>query len=247
MKSFTLQREGGNRDFDGQKAFYFLSDSYTAGSTPSSKMHVYYVKEKDGVYMLGSEMDMSTDKFEMHSKGTMSPKRKFYPLPLRVGEKWSFSDDGKSHSSTLTSFGDKPTKTVRDTPSKSEGESEVTRQEDITVPAGTFHCFVVETNSNTDSDSNNAGTHTSTKSKTKSTSWIAPGVGAVKYSMEMDNETSFNSAAPTKSRMVSESVLKDYKINHKPAWGWEDAGEPKPEKAEAAQKKPATKSFIPVQ
>jgi hypothetical protein len=194
-KSHSTERVGEFADFEGQPAFFFRND------TSGTQMRSYYSASKEGVFMLGVKWEAPN----MQSVTVYEPPYLTYPKKFKIGAEW--------HAKTTT----KMTMTVLDKTTTDETRMEstnrVTRREKVTVPAGTFDCYVVKSQSKIEgsllSGGNMAGTTTMTY-------WFSPRLGkAVKY--ESDGTSVITSGGKdTSHQSNSSSVLSRYSDSSAP-------------------------------
>jgi TolB-like protein len=194
----ATNRAGGQEVFNGMQVFSYVTGSETqsngvyTGNTQSTSSS-YFVKNTDGIYMVGAQSDVMTNKGQLLTTMVYEPSYLFFPYDMEVGKKWDVNTVIKIKISGMTSL----------TSSQKQDEKRaVLTRETITVPAGAFDCFVIESMSVL--AGKNAGLFGASYSGTTvTTTWFAQGVGTIKTRME------------TKTKQMTsavESVLKEYHI-----------------------------------
>lgn len=164
--SRNTQKVGGFADFEGQPAFFYLSD---AGGGQS---RMYYAATKDGVSMLGMRMEAPT----FNNVSIYDPPFLTYPKKFKIGAEWQ-AKTVNSSKMEMTTLG----KTTHDQ-TRMESTSRVTGREKVTVPAGTFDCFVVKAQTKTEVTMSYGATIVSNSTMT---SWFSPRLGQlIKYESE---------------------------------------------------------------
>ena len=142
----------------------------------------YFFKGDDGIYMAGDIY-----------KGTMEggqpvfvfdPPMLVHPYDLYVGKTWKNDHTLKSGLNDFSSLKEilKQTETV-----------EITGRETISIPAGTFDCYILS--------KEQVSSGPGFTSKDTSIEWFAPGIGTVKLHRVVGGS------------MTVDTVLTDYKIN----------------------------------
>jgi TolB-like protein len=192
-------RAGGHELFNGMSVFSYISggESQLNGAYTGniqSKISGYFVKKDDGIYMVGVKSDVMTNKGQSLTTMIYEPPCLFYPYDMEVGKKWDVNSALKIEISGTTSL--KST-------SKQEEKKEVINRETITVPAGTFDCFVIESSSSFQGKVSGL-VGASYSGTTVATTWFAQGVGTIKTRTETKTKQMTSAA---------ESVLKEYQID----------------------------------
>jgi TolB-like protein len=191
-------RAGGHELFNGMSVFSYTSggESQSNGvytGNIQSRISSFFVKKDEGIYMVGVRSDITTNLGQTLTTMIYEPPCLFYPYDMEVGKKWELNSGLKMEISGMTSL--KST-------SKQEEKKEVINKETITVPAGTFDCFVIESVSSF--QGRNAGLFGGNYSGTTvTTTWFAQGVGTIKTRTETKTK---------QMTSVAEGVLKEYHI-----------------------------------
>lgn len=182
-KTKSTMKVGEFGDFDGKPGFYFLSGN------DETKTRTYYASSKDGVSYLGFKM--SNPKFQ--STYTYDPPYILYPSKWKIGESWQSNTVLTSHSAYTE------LNTTSSNMTRMESSSKVAGREKVTVPAGTFDCFVVKTDMKLEL---NGASGIKVVSDSVSTSWFSPRLGqAVKSESETTSVlTSGGKEKPSQSR-----------------------------------------------
>jgi hypothetical protein len=133
---------------------------------------------------------------KMVTTSIFDPPYLLYPYDLEVGKQWVSNPKVK-----VTISGILSTNSV----ASQEEKTEVISRETITVPAGTFDCYVIKSESTLKGKNSGFFTGGRYSAKTVTTTWFAQGVGIIKSQtkMEVGKET-------TKASV--ESVLSNYHI-----------------------------------
>jgi TolB-like protein len=193
-----VNRAGGHELFNGMPVFSYIygietqaEGMYTGNIQTTSSC--YYIKKADGIYMVGIKNDAMTNQGPVLITMTYEPPYLVYPYDMEVGKQWEANSAIQIVTSGISS--NKITQ-------KQAEKRAVIGRETITVPAGTFDCFVIESRSLSEGKISGlfGGKYSST---TASTTWFAQGVGIIKTKTDSKtkNITSFN-----------EQVLKEYHI-----------------------------------
>jgi len=188
----TTERAGGNELFNGMPVFSYISEGESQsshGGNIQSQKSSYYVKKDDGIYIVGLKNDAMAKTGPILQAIIYEPPYLVYPYDMEVGKKWEAN-------SSIKMGGNIPSS------AKQEEKREVVNRETITVPAGTFDCFVIESRSSL--KGKNAGLFgPSYSATTLVTKWFAQGVGTIKLRTEMETSG---------TTIVNEQVLKEYHI-----------------------------------
>jgi hypothetical protein len=210
-KMHEVQREGGFKDYHGKEAFYVDTEINTsaAGTVINTTARTYMTKGKDGIYALGVETGVSGTT----SETTYDPPMLFIPTALKKGQSWSYTgvqtiSSGESGGGTTSS----------------DVQSEVTGQERLTVPAGTFDCSVVHQKSKSHTTYTSKYGTSNTDGEVEMTYWMVPGIGPIKTTTRVIG----SSTAPMNR------ILVEYKLP-RGVWGW-DVPPAKPVAADDAAK-----------
>jgi hypothetical protein len=183
-KTRRITKVGDFGDFEGKPGFYYHMDH------EDTKVRTYYAASKDGAAMLGMKMDAPT----FTSVNTYEPPTIIYPQKFRIGESWQSKTTMKSHMFMSELNKTSENVTVMDSDSK------VTGREKVTVPAGTFDCFVIRTESKVALNSSGA---ISVSGTSVGTLWFSPRLGQlVKSEMESSMMvTSSGKRTPSQTRI----------------------------------------------
>lgn len=160
-------------EFEGRAAVSYIQEM---GDTRS---RFYYFQGEEGIYMLGMAMS------GQYVEGTMmtyAPPMLAFPNNLTIGHKWS-------EKSTMT------TRVKNASPMNIEMSTdyEVAERETVSVPAGEFDCYRIESRSNA------AGV------ETRNTSWYSPEVG---YYVKFETSSKhFTMKSPLLEHHISASPL----------------------------------------
>jgi len=188
----ATNRAGGNELFNGMPVFTYISGGESQSSFAGniqSKITTYYVKKDDGIYMVGLKNDAMAKNRPVLQTIIYEPPYLVYPYDMEVGKKWEVN-------SAIKMGGNIPSS------AKQEEKREVINRETITVSAGTFDCFVIESRSSL--KGKNAGLFGGSYSAaTIVTTWFAQGVGTIKTRTEMETSG---------TTIVGEQALKEYHI-----------------------------------
>ena len=213
----TKMVSGGLQDFDGVPAYSSASETLSDSTVGELKVKVrsvvsmYYIKDKDGICMLGMKSESWAKAsgpygVDIHSKSVTnySPPQLMYPYQWKVGKEWA--GDGTMTTTTESEHGGKaqsPTKTSVAMANKFR----ISGIERISLPSGEFESFIVEQSSNSRV---NVGDMV-TDSEIVNRFWFVPGPGAVKMIMtihSIGNRPKGSSDITT----TNEMVLKDYHL-----------------------------------
>jgi TolB-like protein len=190
-------RAGGHELFNGMSVFSYI----TRGEAQSdvlgnikSETSSYYIKKDDGVYLVGAKGGSSMGTATM----TYDPPYLYYPYDMEVGKQWEVNSailmEGKVfHMSMKGAL-------------KQEEKRKVIKRDTITVPAGTFDCFVIESRSSSKGKVHSCcclGIGLNYSTTVVTTTWFAQGVGTIKTRMETKEK---------KFTIVNETVLREYHI-----------------------------------
>jgi hypothetical protein len=191
-------RAGGRELFNGMPVFSYISGTetqvkgiYTGNIQATSSS--FYVKKDDGIYMVGIKSDAMTNQGPVLITMTYEPPYLVYPYDMEVGRQWEANSAILTQTSGISSN--------KITQKQNEKRTVISR-ETITVPAGTFDCFVIKSQSLSEGKVSGLfwGRYSGT---TVTTTWFAQGVGTIK----MRTETKLKKIAS-----VNEQVLKEYHI-----------------------------------
>lgn len=190
-KKRTTTRVGDFGDFEGRSGFYYLMDHET------TKVRTYYEASKEGVALLGMKMDAPT----FTSVITYEPAMITYPQKFRIGASWQSKSTSKSHMFMMQ------LNTTSDSATVMEYSSKVTGREKVTVPAGTFDCFVIRTDSKLVMDGSN---NISVSGTTVSTLWFSPRLGQLVKSESDSSMVVTSSGKLTPSQSHTSTTLMRY-------------------------------------
>jgi TolB-like protein len=189
---FSIEKAGGNELFNGMSVFSYI----TGGAAQSSyvgniqhKVTTYYEKKDDGIYTVGAKSENITKEDRYIYITIIEPPYLVYPYDMVIGQKWEVNSVFKIEGTSSSA-------------SKYEGKREVINRETITVPAGTFDCFVIE--GREEFKGKTSGFFgTGYTGKTIVTTWFAQGVGTIKTRTKMETSG---------VTLVTERVLKEYHV-----------------------------------
>jgi TolB-like protein len=193
VHSMQTYNAKGQEIFNGVPVFSYIREVESESNNVKLKstIYEYYVKKGDGIYTVGTKTDGTFMEGEFkgeHSKTetVYDPPYLIYPYDLEVGKKWNMTTMLKMKGSGISSM---------NSTAKWEEKFEVTGYESVTVPVGTFDCFVLKRESTMKGEGYSATIVTVT--------WFAQGVGIVKSRTE---------SVLTGYKIVLEEALKDYHI-----------------------------------
>jgi TolB-like protein len=193
VESEIIRQAGGIGTFNGKKVFYYVQsgEGIVDGSTTIPIKHtLFYIKGNDGIYAAGHKIQ-SEETQVIH---TYNPPYLIFPYDFNVGAHWksTYVYDAKvgltkTHFSSFDCI----------------QETRVIRDEEVTVPAGTFKTFVVRMHTR----KVKFGSQLSTPLQTVMIYWFAPGVGIVKSRISDEIEV-----LKKKWGVVQKEELKEYHI-----------------------------------
>lgn len=191
-------RAGGQEVFNGMPVFSYITGTeaqsngfYTMNTQSTSSS--YFVKKNDGIYMVGIKSTVMTNKGQLLTTTIYEPPYLFFPYDMEVGKKWDVNSVIQIDISGITSL---------KSSQKQDEKRAVLNRETITVPAGTFDCFVIESRSL--SEGKISGLFGASYSGTTvTTTWFAQGVGTIKTRTEIKTKQMTSTV---------QSVLKEYHI-----------------------------------
>ncbi|MCX5784629.1 MAG: hypothetical protein NTX59_02975 [Elusimicrobia bacterium] len=203
----NTSRAGGQDNFNGTPAFTYINEvegSVAIGkgkpTDAKTKLYSYYVKKADGIYYLGNKSVTSLGGGKEYiSTSIYDPPQLFYPYDLEVGKQWvSIATMTTVASSGLNSV------TILD------GTNQVISTETVTVPAGTFDCYVLKSES-TSKVKFSGRVNLKSSTKTVTISWFAQGIGIIKSRLEAEVGTTVGTTVGT-AVVSTETALRDYHI-----------------------------------
>jgi TolB-like protein len=192
--SISTHRAGGVETFNGMTVFSYITemktqvdvDSVNDSVVANKQIKILYEKKDDGIYMVGYKQDMEINKKKHTIIGVFEPSYLYYPYDIQVGKHWEVNSVVKNETSGSISFQDV---------AKQIDKRDVLNRETITVPAGTFDCYVIRSEITVEGKGY--------LSTTILTTWFAQGVGIIKTRSEQKDKG---------YKQWGEEVLKEYHI-----------------------------------
>lgn len=188
----TTDKAGARELFNNLSVFSYFSESIvqTSNGSRTQGYTFYYIKKDDGIYMVGDKLESKDTQPNVLLVSYYEPPYLTYPYDMEVGKKWNVQSKVKVTTGDLSFSGSV----------KLGEEREVVQRETITVPAGTFDCYVIEIR-----QKSKAGAFIFSVSGTNIVkTWFSQGVGIIKTRTE--------TIKGGKTIAVSEKLLKEYHI-----------------------------------
>ncbi len=149
--TLSTQKVGGFEDFNGEPAFYYATEVPMKGGRFVTK--IYYAASESGISMVGNtsagEFQSGEDTHAKTEARTIyKPPMLSLPNEWKIGAQWEAQSVGESHTSMVLT-GQYPSDTNTDSTLTMSLRSKVASKETVTVPAGTFECWVIESETKT--------------------------------------------------------------------------------------------------